>query len=100
MYSDSPGILNTDISGPLGAGFPDGCINSDDLFVVLGAWCTALLDPDPPGDVDPPCEGCTAAEFLIADISGDGCVDSDDLFKVLGAWCTVLDGNPCGTCFP
>jgi len=64
-----------------------------------------LTDPDPPGDVDPPCEGCVSPDFLLADISGpddapDGCVDSFDLNKVLAAWCSSLGGNPCGTCGP
>ena len=92
-----------DISGPLGAGFPDGCVDAFDLGTLLGAWCSAAGDPDPPGDVDPPCEGCTSPNFALADISGvanvaDGCVDAFDLAKVLAEWCSVAGGNPCGTC--
>ena len=106
LYSDSPGILNTDISGPLGAGFPDGCVDAFDLGTLLGAWCSSASDPDPPGDIDPPCEGCTSPNAVLADLSGpvdgapDGCVDAFDLAKLLAAWCSVAGGNPCGTCFP
>ncbi len=94
-----------DISGPLGPGFPDGCVDAFDLGTLLGAWCSAASDPDPPGDVDPPCEGCTSPNFALADISGprggpDGCVDAFDLGAVLAAWCSVAGGNPCGTCGP
>ena len=94
-----------DISGPLGAGFPDGCVDAFDLAVVLGAWCSAAGDPDPPGDIDPPCEDCASPIFALADISGaagvaDGCVDAFDLGKLLANWCSVAGGNPCGTCFP
>ncbi|MCH8343186.1 MAG: PQQ-dependent sugar dehydrogenase [Planctomycetes bacterium] len=94
-----------DISGPLGPGFPDGCVDAFDLGTLLGAWCSAASDPDPPGDVDPPCEGCTSPNFALADISGpvdgvsDGCVDAFDLAKLLANWCSFLGGNPCGTCF-
>ncbi|MCZ6445837.1 MAG: hypothetical protein O6758_06605, partial [Planctomycetota bacterium] len=105
VYSDSPGILNTDISGPLGAGFPDGCVDAFDLGTLLGAWCSAAGDPDPPGDVDPPCEDCTSPNAVLADLSGpdgapDGCVDAFDLAKLLAEWCSVAGGNPCGTCGP
>ncbi|MCH8344017.1 MAG: proprotein convertase P-domain-containing protein [Planctomycetes bacterium] len=94
-----------DISGPLGAGFPDGCVDAFDLGTLLGAWCSdASDDPDPPGDVDPPCEGCVSPNFALADITGpddmpDGCVDAFDLAKLLARWCSVVGGNPCGTCF-
>ena len=105
VYADSPGIVNTDISGPLGAGFPDGCVDAFDLAVVLGAWCSAAGDPDPPGDVDPPCEDCTSPNAVLADLSGpdgapDGCVDAFDLGKLLANWCSDAGGNPCGTCGP
>ncbi|MCZ6851068.1 MAG: hypothetical protein O7F17_05450 [Planctomycetota bacterium] len=96
-----------DISGPLGPGFPDGCVDAFDLGTLLGAWCSAASDPDPPDDVDPPCEGCTSPNFALADIAGpgsppnnppDGCVDAFDLGKLLANWCSVAGGNPCGTC--
>ncbi len=92
-----------DINGPLGV--PDGCVDAFDLGTLLGAWCSAASDPDPPGDIDPPCEGCTSPNFALADISGpgnvpDGCVDAFDLAKLLAEWCSVAGGNPCGTCFP
>ncbi len=92
-----------DITGP--GGVPDGCVDSFDLNMVLAAWCSDLSDnPDPKGDVDPPCENCIAADFLLADITGpdggpDGCVDSFDLNTVLAAWCSALF-NICGTCGP
>ncbi len=94
-----------DFSGPLGAGFPDGCVDAFDLGTLLGAWCSAASDPDPRGDVDPPCEGCVSPNFALADISGaamvpDGCVDAFDLAKLLAEWCSVAGGNPCGTCDP
>ena len=93
-----------DISGPAGPGFPDGCVDAFDLGTLLGAWCSSVGDPDPPGDVDPPCEDCTSPNFTLADISGaamvpDGCVDAFDLAKLLANWCSVAGGNPCGTCF-
>ncbi len=93
-----------DISGPLGPGFPDGCVDAFDLGTLLGAWCSSALDPDPPKDVDPPCEGCTSPNAILADLSGpddgapDGCVDAFDLGALLAAWCSVVGGNPCGTC--
>ena len=106
VYSDSPGVANTDISGPLGPGFPDGCVDAFDLGTLLGAWCSAFGDPDPPGDVDPPCESCTSPNANLADLSGpdgapDGCVDAFDLSKLLADWCSALPlgSNPCGTCF-
>ncbi|MCH8153140.1 MAG: hypothetical protein IH830_12315 [Planctomycetes bacterium] len=94
-----------DISGPKGPGFPDGCVDAFDLGTLLGAWCSSASDPDPPGDVDPPCEGCTSPNFALADISGefdvsDGCVDAFDLAKVLAEWCSDAGGNPCDTCDP
>ena len=105
VYSDSPGIANTDISGPLGAGFPDGCVDAFDLGVVLGAWCSTPASGNPAPD--PPCAGvgCTSPNFLLADLSGpegapDGCVDAFDLAKILANWCSLAGGNPCGTCFP
>ncbi len=72
---------------------------------MLAAWCSSESDPDPPGDLDPPCEGCTSPNFALADITGafnvpDGCVDAFDLAKLLAEWCSVDGGNPCGTCFP
>ncbi|MCZ6445762.1 MAG: hypothetical protein O6758_06220, partial [Planctomycetota bacterium] len=91
-----------DLTGPLGV--PDGCVDAFDLGTLLGAWCSAASDPDPSGDVDPPCEGCTSPNFALADISGpvdgvpDGCVDAFDLAKLLANWCSVAGGNPCGTC--
>ncbi len=99
----APQPFPADITGPRSV--PDGCVDSFDLNTVLAAWCSPLTDPDPPGDVDPPCEGCVSPDFLLADISGpldrlDGCVDSFDLNTVLAAWCSALGGNPCGTCFP
>ncbi len=100
-----PPLRTADISGPLGPGFPDGCVDAFDLGTLLGAWCSAAGDPDPPKDEDPPCEGCTSPNFTLADISGsgnvpDGCVDAFDLAKLLAEWCSVAGGNPCGTCFP
>ncbi|MCH8165233.1 MAG: CotH kinase family protein [Planctomycetes bacterium] len=89
-----------DFSGP--DGVPDGCVDSDDLTVLLGAWCSAVNDPNPPS---PPCENCTQVNLDLADIAGqgggppDGCVDSNDLTKLLGEWCSVAGSNPCGTCF-
>ena len=80
----------------------DGCADSTDLTILLGAWCSAVNDPIPPS---PPCENCTQANLDAADIAGsgggpsDGCVDSNDLTKLLGEWCSVASGNPCGTCF-
>ncbi|MCH8164126.1 MAG: PQQ-dependent sugar dehydrogenase [Planctomycetes bacterium] len=81
----------------------DGCADSKDLTILLGAWCSAVNDPNPPS---PPCENCTQANLDDADIAGagggppDGCVDSSDLLELLGDWCSVVVGNPCGTCFP
>ncbi len=93
-----------DITGP--DGVSDGCVDAFDLALLLNEWCSdAGDDPDPPGDVDPPCEGCTSPNFALADISGadnvaDGCVDAFDLAKLLAEWCSVAGGNPCGTCGP
>ncbi len=94
-----------DISGPDGPGFPDGCVDAFDLGTLLGAWCSAAGDPDPPKDEDPPCEGCTSPNFALADLAGprggpDGCVDAFDLGALLADWCSVDGGNPCGTCGP
>ncbi|MCH8166201.1 MAG: hypothetical protein IH889_11385 [Planctomycetes bacterium] len=81
----------------------DGCTDSKDLTILLGAWCSAVNDPNPPS---PPCENCTQANLDSADIAGagqgppDGCVDSSDLTKLLGGWCSAAGGNPCGTCPP
>ncbi|MCH8342496.1 MAG: DUF4215 domain-containing protein [Planctomycetes bacterium] len=98
------GVANADISGPGGAGFPDGCVDAFDLGVVLGAWCSTPASGNPPPD--PPCvgAGCLSPDFLLADLSGpvgapDGCVDAFDLAKILANWCSVAGGNPCGTCF-
>ncbi len=89
-----------DISGPRG-GVPDGCVDAFDLGTMLGAWCSAVNDPNPPS---PPCENCIPVNLALADISGaanvpDGCVDAFDLAKLLAEWCSVAGGNPCGTCF-
>ncbi|MCZ6734695.1 MAG: right-handed parallel beta-helix repeat-containing protein, partial [Planctomycetota bacterium] len=78
-YEFQDTTVPADISGPLGV--PDGCVDAFDLGTLLGAWCSSATDPDPPGDVDPPCEGCTSPNFNLADISGaakvpDGCVDA------------------------
>ncbi len=100
-----PPPSTADISGALGPGFPDGCVDAFDLGTLLGAWCSSASDPDPPKDEDPPCEDCTSPNFALADISGagnapDGCVDAFDLAKLLAEWCSVAGGNPCGTCGP
>ena len=92
---------SADISGPFG-GVPDGCVDAFDLGAMLGAWCSAVNDPNPPS---PPCENCTPANLAVADISGaanvsDGCIDAFDLAKLLAQWCSVAGGNPCGTCGP
>ncbi|MCH8344209.1 MAG: PQQ-dependent sugar dehydrogenase [Planctomycetes bacterium] len=89
-----------DLSGPLGV--PDGCVDAFDLGAMLGAWCSAVNDPNPPS---PPCENCTPTNLAVADISGaanvpDGCVDAFDLARLLAEWCSVAGGNPCGTCGP
>ncbi len=103
VYADFPGISQTDIAGPLGPGVPDGCVDAFDLALLLNEWCSSFGDPDPIGDVDPPCEGCASLFFTLADISGpdsapDGCVDAFDLAKLLFSWCSSIT-NPCGTCF-
>ena len=90
--------LSADLTGP--GGVPDGCVDAFDLGAMLGAWCSAVNDPNPPS---PPCENCTPANLAVADISGsgnapDGCVDAFDLAKLLTEWCSVAGGNPCGTC--
>ncbi len=90
-----------DLTGPRGV--PDGCVVASYLVAMLGAWCSAVNDPNPPS---PPCENCTQANLDLADIAGpsggppDGCVDSNDLLELLGDWCSVVGGNPCGTCSP
>ncbi|MCH8164158.1 MAG: hypothetical protein IH889_00970, partial [Planctomycetes bacterium] len=38
----------------------DGCADSKDLTILLGAWCSAVNDPNPPS---PPCENCTQANL-------------------------------------
>ncbi|MCH8166085.1 MAG: hypothetical protein IH889_10800, partial [Planctomycetes bacterium] len=38
----------------------DGCADSKDLKILLGAWCSAVNDPNPPS---PPCENCTQANL-------------------------------------
>ena len=97
-----PNQFSADLTGP--GGVPDGCVDAFDLGTLLGAWCSAAGDADPPGDVDPPCEDCTSPNALLADLSGpvdgapDGCVDAFDLAKLLANWCSVAGGNPCGTC--
>ncbi|MCH8344499.1 MAG: hypothetical protein IH983_10980 [Planctomycetes bacterium] len=101
----APPLSLADFSGPLGPGVPDGCVDAFDLGLLLGAWCSSAGDPDPPGDIDPPCEGCLSPNFGLADISGpdgapDGCVDAFDLAKLLNEWCSVAGGNLCGTCGP
>jgi hypothetical protein len=52
----------------------DGCVNVDDLLVVIGAW----------GDCPSGPARCPA------DVTGDGAVDVDDLLAVIGGW------TPCG----
>ncbi len=54
-----------DLTGPVGV--PDGCVDAFDLGAMLGAWCSAVNDPNPPS---PPCENCTPANLALADISG------------------------------
>ena len=103
LFLDGVPASTADITGPLGV--PDGCVDAFDLGTLLGVWCSSAGDPDPPGDIDPPCEGCTSPNFALADISGaamvpDGCVDAFDLAKLLAEWCSVAGGNPCGTCGP
>ncbi len=93
-----PPLPTADITGP--DGVPDGCVDAFDLGAMLGAWCSAVNDPNPPS---PPCENSTPVNLAIADISGaanvpDGCVDAFDLAKLLAEWCSVAGGNPCGTC--
>ena len=93
-------VASADITGPRAV--PDGCVDAFDLGAMLGAWCSAVNDPNPPS---PPCENCTPANLALADISGaakvpDGCVDAFDLAKLLAQWCSVAGGNPCGTCGP
>ncbi len=88
-----------DFTGPVG-GVPDGCVDAFDLGAMLGAWCSAVNDPNPPS---PPCENCDPGQLAFADISGaanvpDGCIDAFDLAKLLAEWCSVAGGNPCGTC--
>ncbi len=105
VYGNFPGITQTDIAGPLGPGIPDGCVDAIDLALLLNNWCSAAGDPDPAGDVDPPCECTPGPFFTLVDISGpdgapDGCVDANDLAKLLNDWCSVAGLNPCGTCFP
>ncbi|MCZ6543389.1 MAG: hypothetical protein O6768_06955, partial [Planctomycetota bacterium] len=79
------------------------------LLVRVRHVAVSRCSSDPPGDVDPPCEGCTSPNFALADIAGpgsppnnppDGCVDAFDLGKLLAEWCSVAGGNPCGTCGP
>ncbi len=77
-----------DLTGPLAV--PDGVVDAFDLAAVLGAWCSAVNDPNPPS---PPCENCSAANLALADITGpantpDGCVDAFDLAKILAGWGT------------
>ncbi len=96
FYFTSIPPFPADITGP--GDVPDGCVDGSDLVAMLGAWCSAVNDPNPPS---PPCENCTPANLALADISGadgfpDGCVDSHDLTKLLGEWCSVAGGNPCG----
>ena len=94
-------VSPADIASPGNPGVPDGCVDSTDLTILLGAWCSAVNDPNPPS---PPCGNCTHANLLLADIAGagggppDGCVDSSDLTVLLGEWCSAAGGNPCGTC--
>ena len=65
-----------------------GAVDAFDLAIMLGAWCSAVNDPNPPS---PPCENCFPENPAFADISGpanapDGCVDAFDLAKLLAAW--------------
>ena len=82
-----------------GNGIPDECecladisgggvVDAFDLAIMLGAWCSAVNDPNPPS---PPCENCPSENLAFADITGpanapDGCVDAFDLAKLLAAW--------------
>ena len=98
FYFTSIPPFPADLTGPLGV--PDGCVDAFDLGAMLGAWCSAVTDPNPPS---PPCENCSPANLALADISGmsnvpDGCVDAFDLAKLPGEWCSIAGGNPCGTC--
>ncbi|MCH8165082.1 MAG: hypothetical protein IH889_05690 [Planctomycetes bacterium] len=66
----------------------DGAVDAFDLAILLGAWCSAVNDPNPPS---PPCENCFPENLAFADISGpasapDGCVDAFDLTLLLGNW--------------
>ena len=93
---------SADIASPGLPGVPDGCVDGTDLALLIGAWCSAVNDPNPPS---PPCENCSPANLALADIAGpalgppDGCVDGNDLALLIGEWCSVAGGNPCGTCF-
>ncbi len=83
--AQSPGCA-ADITGPRDV--PDGVVDPFDLAAMLGAWCSAVNDPNPPS---PPCENCSPANLALADITGpadapDGCVDAFDLAGLLGAW--------------
>ena len=100
LFLDGVAVSPADLTGPRDV--PDGCVDAFDLGAMLGAWCSAVNDPNPPS---PPCENCTPANLAVADISGaanapDGCVDAFDLAKLLAEWCSVAGGNPCGTCGP
>ncbi|MCH8153135.1 MAG: hypothetical protein IH830_12290 [Planctomycetes bacterium] len=95
-----PPLPTADITGP--GGEPDGCVDAFDLGAMLGAWCSAVNDPNPPS---PPCENCTSANLAVADISGasnvpDGCVDAFDLAKLLAEWCSVAGGIPVAPASP
>ncbi len=65
-----------------------GVVDAFDLAILLGAWCSAVNDPNPPS---PPCENCFPENLAFADLTGptnvpDGCVDAFDLAKLLAAW--------------
>ncbi len=72
----------------LRAGGPSVPVDAFVLAMMLGAWCSALNDPNPPS---PPCENCLPENLAFADITGpdnapDGCVDAFDMAKLLAAW--------------
>ncbi len=65
-----------------------GVVDAFDLAILLGAWCSAVNDPNPPS---PPCQNCFPENLAFADITGpanapDGCVDAFDLAFLLGNW--------------
>ncbi len=84
-YVYGPATIQCDCPGDISGG---GVVDSFDLAILLGAWCSAVNDPNPPS---PPCENCLPGNVALADISGaggkpDGCVDAFDLAKLLANW--------------